>query len=405
MSRRRSCGRRAPRVCGPATRRGARRRHDRGLRRRRLRRGIGAPLLAARDRSPASPVCFGSSRGAEGEPAVEEGAVTVRNPCLSGGALEVFLEPQLPAPRLRVVGATPIAQALADLGRRLGYSSSGAGRGQRAARGRRCASWSPRTGTTRSGSSLAALRAGPLRGPGRERESRRRRQESLDLPTSSAAGSHTPAGLEIGAEPPRRSRFRSSPRSSRSGPRRRRAARSRASPPARRPLSPRRPLAHCARPSAPDEVAIDPVCGMEVAVSPASIQLERDGERFYFCSEGCRDSFGAEGAHGAAAMAPPAAPFVTGLVLAAGRLQRPRPAEAAASLWRRHPARPRALDRPGLRLRSADRRARRQLPTRCARASTFGRRRRSRTPTSGRVLLVDRRRSRRRRPALRGPRV
>ena len=39
---------------------------------------------------------------------------------------------------------------------------------------------------------------------------------------------------------------------------------------------------------------------MEVALSPASIQLERDGERFYFCSEGCRDSFAAEGAHGAA---------------------------------------------------------------------------------------------------------
>ena len=34
---------------------------------------------------------------------------------------------------------------------------------------------------------------------------------------------------------------------------------------------------------------------MEVAVSAASIQLERDGELYYFCSEGCRDSFSAEG--------------------------------------------------------------------------------------------------------------
>src|SRR3954467_2247899 len=31
----------------------------------------------------------------------EEGAVVVATPCLSGGALEVFLEPHLPAPRLR----------------------------------------------------------------------------------------------------------------------------------------------------------------------------------------------------------------------------------------------------------------------------------------------------------------
>ena len=49
-------------------------------------------------------------------------------------------------------------------------------------------------------------------------------------------------------------------------------------------------------PAAPVQVALDPVCGMEVALSPASIQLERAGERYYFCSEGCRDSFAAEGA-------------------------------------------------------------------------------------------------------------
>ena len=42
----------------------------------------------------------------------EEGAVTVENPCLSGGAIEVFLEPVVPAPRVLVVGDTPIAAAL-----------------------------------------------------------------------------------------------------------------------------------------------------------------------------------------------------------------------------------------------------------------------------------------------------
>ena len=45
--------------------------------------------------------------------------------------------------------------------------------------------------------------------------------------------------------------------------------------------------------------AIDPVCGMEVAVSPASVQVELDGERHYFCGEGCRDSFVAERARDA----------------------------------------------------------------------------------------------------------
>src|SRR4051794_37985052 len=57
----------------------------------------------------------------DGTGPAEEGAVTVQNPCLSGGALEVFLEPHVPAPRVGVVGDTPIALALVSLGERLGY--------------------------------------------------------------------------------------------------------------------------------------------------------------------------------------------------------------------------------------------------------------------------------------------
>jgi xanthine dehydrogenase accessory factor len=37
----------------------------------------------------------------------EDGTVTVRNPCLSGGAVELFLEPELPAPRVLVAGESP----------------------------------------------------------------------------------------------------------------------------------------------------------------------------------------------------------------------------------------------------------------------------------------------------------
>ncbi|MDA8283529.1 MAG: XdhC family protein [Actinomycetota bacterium] len=46
------------------------------------------------------------------------------NPCLSGGALEVFLEPSRPAPLVHVVGDAPIAAALFALGRPLGYEVS-----------------------------------------------------------------------------------------------------------------------------------------------------------------------------------------------------------------------------------------------------------------------------------------
>ncbi|MGV0836300.1 XdhC family protein [Mycolicibacterium thermoresistibile] len=49
------------------------------------------------------------------------GACVVVNPCLSGGALEIFLTPELPAPLLHVHGDTPIAHALAQVCGVLGY--------------------------------------------------------------------------------------------------------------------------------------------------------------------------------------------------------------------------------------------------------------------------------------------
>lgn len=56
------------------------------------------------------------------EPA-PEGAVVVSNPCLSGGALELFLEPHLPAPRLAIAGESPVARALVDLAPRVGFEA------------------------------------------------------------------------------------------------------------------------------------------------------------------------------------------------------------------------------------------------------------------------------------------
>src|SRR3954447_17518697 len=49
------------------------------------------------------------------------GVVVSHNPCLSGGALEIFLDPQPVAPRIAIVGETPIARALAAIARAAGY--------------------------------------------------------------------------------------------------------------------------------------------------------------------------------------------------------------------------------------------------------------------------------------------
>jgi xanthine dehydrogenase accessory factor len=42
----------------------------------------------------------------------QDGVVTVHNPCLSGGSLEIFLEPSVPLPVVAVFGHAPIATAL-----------------------------------------------------------------------------------------------------------------------------------------------------------------------------------------------------------------------------------------------------------------------------------------------------
>ncbi len=49
------------------------------------------------------------------------GACVVVNHCLSGGALEIFLAPEVPAPLVQIFGGTPIADAMVELCRVLGY--------------------------------------------------------------------------------------------------------------------------------------------------------------------------------------------------------------------------------------------------------------------------------------------
>ena len=141
------------------------------------------------------------------EVASEEGAVTVLNTCLSGGAIEIFLNPVLPTPRVVVVGATPIAAALVSLG--AGPRPRPRARGRGAPPIPRPAispSWSPRTGGTSSTRCGAALEAGvpyvglvasPKRGAGVIGELR-----DDGVPEDQLARIDVPAGLDIGARTP-----------------------------------------------------------------------------------------------------------------------------------------------------------------------------------------------------------
>ena len=55
------------------------------------------------------------------ESGVVDNRLTVHNPCLSGGTLEIFLEPVVPAPLFVIHGDSPIATALTGLAKRIGY--------------------------------------------------------------------------------------------------------------------------------------------------------------------------------------------------------------------------------------------------------------------------------------------
>jgi xanthine dehydrogenase accessory factor len=54
----------------------------------------------------------------------EEGVVDYTMTCHSGGALDIYIEPVLPKPHIVILGRSPIAQALARLGRVIGYNVS-----------------------------------------------------------------------------------------------------------------------------------------------------------------------------------------------------------------------------------------------------------------------------------------
>jgi xanthine dehydrogenase accessory factor len=208
----------------------------------------------------------GTGSAPEDDPIAKDGVVVVNNPCLSGGALEIFLEPRIPAPRVVVLGDTPVAAALADLAPRVGLAVE--------------------AGTSEPGD-LALVVASH----GRDEEdalvrglgegvpyvglvASRRRGEAvlaaLDVDDALRERVRTPAGLDIGAYTAEEIAL--SILAEIVSVRRRRVA-----PPAPAPVG-----------------AVDPVCGMEVLVTDATPHLEHEGATVYFCSEGCRAAFAAD---------------------------------------------------------------------------------------------------------------
>ena len=127
------------------------------------------------------------------------GACVVVNPCLSGGALEIFLVPEMPAPLVRICGQTPIAEALAQLCAGVGYDVSTDGDDLSGTTAVVIASHGgPEAETIRAaidaGVGYIGMVASRVRGAAIV--------DGLGLDEAERARVHTPVGLPIGARTP-----------------------------------------------------------------------------------------------------------------------------------------------------------------------------------------------------------
>jgi xanthine dehydrogenase accessory factor len=203
----------------------------------------------------------------------EDGVVSYPMTCHSGGTLDIYLEPVLPAPQLVILGESHVAEALKALGEPLGFrivDSLDAITNSRDA-------WVVAAGMS-SGEDHPVVRAAleldvpyvamvaSARRAGAYFDELRSEGISEDVLSRLKA----PAGLDIGAA---------------TGPeialsilaeivKRRRTE----------------PKTAQATPEAL-EMAIDPVCGMEVDPRTARWTAERGGQTYYFCAPGCRKAF------------------------------------------------------------------------------------------------------------------
>ena len=197
------------------------------------------------------------------------GALTTVNPCLSGGAMEIFMEPKIPALGVSVIGNTPIADALREMGASLGYGMLGGVEGSSAviiaSHGR------DEEATIRSaldaGVGFIGLVSSTKRGEAVI--------ESLDLNPEERSAIRSPVGAWIGAKTSEeialsiladvikavRLEGLESPKFA----------------------APEHPV-----------TVIDPVCSMTVTVVDDTPHLHHDGNDYWFCNPGCRTRYAEE---------------------------------------------------------------------------------------------------------------
>lgn len=227
------------------------------------------------------------------------GVVVAPMTCHSEGALEIFLEPFLPAPQVLVYGESPVADAFQRLAAAMGYwvvaLRPGAGTAPPEAdewidgldpgdrpRHRPTVAVVASLGAYDEDAVEAALRAGvPLVElvASRKRFAALREQLASTVPPELLARVKAPAGIDIGAESPEEI-----------------AVSILAELIARKPewRGTWRPAPAETPAGEETEPAIDPVCGMTVDPRSARHSVEYRGRRYVFCCPACRRLFEAD---------------------------------------------------------------------------------------------------------------
>jgi xanthine dehydrogenase accessory factor len=196
-----------------------------------------------------------------------DGIVVAASMCASEGVVDVLVEPQLPRPLLAVVGGGPAADTLRRLATEVGWRVAAQaehdadavvvatmGHGDEDVLEAALAAGAPYVGLVASARRAAAVL-----------DALRRR----GIDDDAIARVRSPAGLDLG--------------------------------PCTQPEIAVAVLAELVawrhdRPPVPATpvIAVDPVCGMDVAVVPTAETAVHDGRTYLFCSAGCRSRFAAE---------------------------------------------------------------------------------------------------------------
>jgi xanthine dehydrogenase accessory factor len=269
--------------------------------------------------------------------------------CHSGGSVEIYLDPILPATRLLIFGASPIARALGTLGNAMGYSVSAMMDGAADEPAPEAAATAPGGATAPGNATVAggitaagggapgdpagrgarsyavvatmgdrdeeAIRAALALRPaylGVVASARRFAQvrESLlaqGVPAAALDSIRSPAGVAIGAQEP--AEIAVSVLAEIVALRHAAAAAPRSAATSASSVAPE--TAATSEASEASEIgdaasgqAIDPICGMTVETAGARHTAEAGGRTWYFCGEGCRGRFLAAPERFAAAAAP-----------------------------------------------------------------------------------------------------